>query len=69
MVLFSLNNVIGHPDALQSDNVMAYDNAVSVLGKNATVIMMVLMQLRGEVVGSGLGEVEGGDGWRQHHSN
>ncbi|XP_042385378.1 importin-5-like [Zingiber officinale] len=31
--LFSLNNVIGHPDALQSDNVMAYDNAVSALGK------------------------------------
>ncbi|KAG6520920.1 hypothetical protein ZIOFF_017984 [Zingiber officinale] len=31
--LFSLNNVIGHPDALQSDNVMAYDNVVSALGK------------------------------------
>ncbi|XP_074557446.1 uncharacterized protein LOC141813385 [Curcuma longa] len=31
--LSSLNNVIGHPDALQSDNVMAYDNAVSALGK------------------------------------
>lgn len=31
--LSRLNNVIGHPDALHSDNVMAYDNAVSALGK------------------------------------
>lgn len=31
--LSRLNNVIKHPDALQSDNVMAYDNAVSALGK------------------------------------
>ncbi|WOL08869.1 importin-5 [Canna indica] len=31
--LSRLNNVIRHPDALQSDNVMAYDNAVSALGK------------------------------------
>ncbi|KAG1347591.1 hypothetical protein COCNU_06G014200 [Cocos nucifera] len=31
--LSRLNNVIRHPDALHSDNVMAYDNAVSALGK------------------------------------
>ncbi|XP_074582052.1 uncharacterized protein LOC141838465 [Curcuma longa] len=31
--LSSLNNVIGYPDALQPENVMAYDNAVSALGK------------------------------------
>nr|XP_029123663.1 importin-5 isoform X2 [Elaeis guineensis] len=31
--LSRLNNVIKHPDALHSDNVMAYDNAVSALGK------------------------------------
>lgn len=31
--LSRLNNVIRHPNALQSDNVMAYDNAVSALGK------------------------------------
>ncbi|CAD5177263.1 unnamed protein product [Musa acuminata subsp. malaccensis] len=31
--LSKLNNVVRHPDALQSDNIMAYDNAVSALGK------------------------------------
>ncbi|XP_064960418.1 uncharacterized protein LOC135651258 [Musa acuminata AAA Group] len=31
--LSRLNNVIRHPDAMHSDNVMAYDNAVSALGK------------------------------------
>ncbi|XP_072990943.1 uncharacterized protein [Typha latifolia] len=31
--LSRLNNVIRHPNALHSDNVMAYDNAVSALGK------------------------------------
>ncbi|PWA44600.1 importin-5 [Artemisia annua] len=31
--LSSLNAVIRHPDALHPDNVMAYDNAVSALGK------------------------------------
>ncbi|XP_073272643.1 uncharacterized protein [Primulina huaijiensis] len=31
--LSRLNIVIGHPNALQQDNVMAYDNAVSALGK------------------------------------
>nr|CAD1840395.1 unnamed protein product [Ananas comosus var. bracteatus] len=31
--LSRLNNVIRHPDARNSDNVMAYDNAVSALGK------------------------------------
>lgn len=31
--LSRLNIVIRHPDALQQDNVMAYDNAVSALGK------------------------------------
>lgn len=31
--LSRLNAVIRHPNALQSDNVMAYDNAVSALGK------------------------------------
>lgn len=31
--LSRLNAVIGHPNALHSDNVMAYDNAVSALGK------------------------------------
>ena len=31
--LCRLNNVIRHPNALDSDNVMAYDNAVSALGK------------------------------------
>ncbi|KAJ0982706.1 hypothetical protein J5N97_010961 [Dioscorea zingiberensis] len=31
--LSRLNNVISHPDARHSDNVMAYDNAVSALGK------------------------------------
>ncbi|KAL1832006.1 hypothetical protein DCAR_0102023 [Daucus carota subsp. sativus] len=31
--LSRLNAVIAHPNALQSDNIMAYDNAVSALGK------------------------------------
>lgn len=31
--LSKLNNVIRHPDAQHSDNLMAYDNAVSALGK------------------------------------
>lgn len=31
--LSRLNIVIRHPNALQSENVMAYDNAVSALGK------------------------------------
>jgi hypothetical protein len=31
--LSRLNAVIQHPNALHSDNVMAYDNAVSALGK------------------------------------
>lgn len=31
--LSKLNDVVRHPDALQSDNIMAYDNAVSALGK------------------------------------
>ncbi|KAJ8499895.1 hypothetical protein OPV22_010447 [Ensete ventricosum] len=31
--LSRLNNVIRHPDAMHSENVMAYDNAVSALGK------------------------------------
>lgn len=31
--LSRLNNVIRQPDALLPDNVMAYDNAVSALGK------------------------------------
>ena len=31
--LSRLNVVIRHPNALQPDNVMAYDNAVSALGK------------------------------------
>ncbi|KAG0485517.1 hypothetical protein HPP92_009596, partial [Vanilla planifolia] len=31
--LSMLNNVVRHPNALQSENVMAYDNAVSALGK------------------------------------
>lgn len=31
--LSRLNAVIQHPNALQSDNLMAYDNAVSALGK------------------------------------
>lgn len=31
--LSRLNAVIRHPNALQSENVMAYDNAVSALGK------------------------------------
>ena len=31
--LSRLNVVIGQPNALQPDNVMAYDNAVSALGK------------------------------------
>lgn len=31
--LCRLNNVMRHPNALDSDNVMAYDNAVSALGK------------------------------------
>lgn len=31
--LTRLNVVIGHPNALRSENVMAYDNAVSALGK------------------------------------
>lgn len=34
--LSRLNVVIGHPNARQSDNVMAYDNAVSALGKICT---------------------------------
>lgn len=31
--LSKLNNVIRHPDARLPDNIMAYDNAVSALGK------------------------------------
>lgn len=31
--LSRLNVVIRHPNALQSENLMAYDNAVSALGK------------------------------------
>jgi hypothetical protein len=31
--LSKLNNVIRHPEAHHPDNVMAYDNAVSALGK------------------------------------
>lgn len=31
--LSRLNVVVGHPNALQPENVMAYDNAVSALGK------------------------------------
>ncbi|KAK8961975.1 hypothetical protein KSP40_PGU006554 [Platanthera guangdongensis] len=33
VALISLNNVIKRADALNSDNIMAYDNAVSSLGK------------------------------------
>lgn len=31
--LSKLNNVIRHPEAQHPDNIMAYDNAVSALGK------------------------------------
>lgn len=31
--LSRLNNVIRHPEAMTPDNVMAYDNAVSAVGK------------------------------------
>jgi importin-5 len=31
--LSKLNNVIRHPEARLPDNIMAYDNAVSALGK------------------------------------
>jgi len=31
--LSKLNNVIRHPEARHPDNIMAYDNAVSALGK------------------------------------
>lgn len=33
MALSRLNVVIQHPNAQQPDNIMAYDNAVSALGK------------------------------------
>lgn len=33
VALSRLNVVIQHPNALQPDNIMAYDNAVSALGK------------------------------------
>ncbi|KAG6492792.1 hypothetical protein ZIOFF_047759 [Zingiber officinale] len=68
VLLISLNNVIGHSDALQSDNVMTYDNIVSVLGKICQFHRDGSDAAKGEVVGSGLGGAEGGGGWRQHHA-
>ncbi|KAG6489639.1 hypothetical protein ZIOFF_050915 [Zingiber officinale] len=67
VLLISLNNVIAHSDALQSDNVMTYDNIVSVLGKICQFHRDGSDAAKGEVVGSGLGGAEGGGGWRQHH--
>ncbi|KAF9596322.1 hypothetical protein IFM89_008848 [Coptis chinensis] len=41
--LSRLNVVIGHPNAMHSDNVMAYDNVVSDLGRYVSFIVRVLM--------------------------